>query len=126
MDCSEASSGPNPTPDSDPDPATWDCDLFMTVGARLSPEDGAGSGAVAVHMASAVAIAQGRVHVRGSCMVPGAHLMAEAHHVSHLNQCRVVLKCKAPAIHSAASRASTYSCRSGWEEHGRIVCLKCP
>ena len=113
MDCSEASSGPDPNPDSDPDPATWDCDLFMTVGARLSPEDGAGSGAVPVHMASAVAIARGRVCVRGSCVVPGAHLMAEAHQMPHLNQCMAVLKCTAPAIHSAARRASTYSCRSG-------------
>ena len=86
VDCSEASSGPDPNPDSDRDPATWDCDLFMTVGARLSPEDGAGSGAVAVHMASAVAVAKGHVQVRGSCVVPGAHFMAEASSVRYLHQ----------------------------------------
>lgn len=79
MDCSEASSGQDLNPDPDPDPATWECDLFMTVGARLSPEDGASSGAVAVHMASAVAVAQGHVQARGSCVVPGAHTAWQRH-----------------------------------------------
>ena len=87
-DCSDASSGPDP----DPDPAAWDCDLHLTVGARLSPEDGAGAGAVAIHMASAVAIAQGRVWARGSCVAPGARFVAE-------NGARVHLTCKVAELH---------------------------
>ena len=69
---SEASSGADHSSGSEDDPATWDCVLLMTVGALLSPDDGAGSGAVAVHMASAVAVARGKARVRGSCVAPGA------------------------------------------------------
>ncbi|KAK9821612.1 hypothetical protein WJX81_007885 [Elliptochloris bilobata] len=68
---SDASSGPDPSPDPYLNPTTWECDLHLIVGARLSPEDGCGAGPVAVHMAAAVVVARGGVGVQGRCVVPG-------------------------------------------------------